>query len=171
MPVVNTLYAGRVADLNTQLREWNPRHRQAITQYIAEWAPEGIPDGHVLSERRMVPRNRGMFSRKGLYAVRVCVRPKQFTEDGGTERAIFSMFELDAAPAGAAAAAAVQPKLVESQSERFLVDCYMSYDIRGLSAEQPNAPVPEIPLKTSELNDVAFAFHIAVGCRLQYSQA
>jgi hypothetical protein len=82
------------------------------------------------------------------------------------------MFELDAAPAGAAAAAAaVQSKLVESQSERFLVDYYMSYDIRGLTAEQPNAPVPEIPLKTSELNDVAFAFDFAVGRRPQYSQA
>jgi hypothetical protein len=167
MPGVNTLYAGADADLSSQQRDWNRRHRKAMTQFIAECTPEGIPDGHSLTESRIVPRARGMFSRKGLCAVRVLVQPKQFSDDGCAERAIFSMFELAAGPAGAAGAVAAQPKLVESQSERFLVDYYISYDIRGLSAAQPNAPVPVIKLKTSELNDAAFAIDIAVGRRLQ----
>jgi hypothetical protein len=55
------------------------------------------------------------------------------------------------AAGGAAAAAAAAPSVVESQSKYFVVDGWFSYDVRGLSSADPNAPPPPKRLTTKEL--------------------
>jgi len=154
IPGVNTLYDD--VALSNERAAWNRSLVLALKQYIAEWAPDCLPKGHILVAGRIIPRGRLFVSRKGICAVRVPVLPRQFTDDGGAERAIFSMFSAEG---------------VESRDARFLVDFFISYDIRGLSAESPNAPVPAKPLSSSERNDIAFAVDFAVGRRLEVQQS
>jgi len=155
IPGVNALYDGG-ADLTASRAAWDQRLRSALHRYIVEWKPDCLPMGHKLTAGRMNARGRVLLSRKGICAVRVPVLPKPFTDDGGAELAIFSMFEAEG---------------VESKVDRFLVDFFISYDIRGLSAEAPNAPVPAKPLSSSELNDLSFAVDLAFGRRLEVQQA
>jgi hypothetical protein len=154
------------AELSPEHRDWNRRHRKAMSQYVREWLPDGIPLAHIFVPARIIPRARGMFSRKGICAVRVPVRPKEFTDDGGAERAIFSMFEPKSDDSAGADAVALSD-VVESRNDRFLVEYYFSYDIRGLTDADPNAAAPPKSLSSSELNDAAFAIDFAAGRRLQ----
>ena len=55
----------------------------------------------------------------------------------------------------------------ESPKDRFLVDFYFSYDIRGLTAAEPNAAVPAKRLTSKECGDSKYALDFAVGRRLK----
>ena len=163
----NTLHSAPKEDLNPTEKAWNRSLLRAMTSYITEWAPECLPKGHVMSWRRITPRGRLFCSRQHLCAVRVPALPAELTDDGGAERAIFSMFEADAVVPAGVAGPAPKRRQRESTKDRFIVDFFMSYDIRGLSADTPNAPAPADALSTAQVNDIKFAIDFAVGRRLE----
>jgi len=89
------------------------------------------------------------------------------TDDGGAERAIFSMFQADDVVPTSVAGPAPQRRQRESKADRFIVYFFMSYDIRLLSDPTPNALAPEDALSTVQVNDIKFATDLAVGRRLE----
>jgi hypothetical protein len=80
---------------------------------------EGEAEEGGVGTRRVKPSGHGVFSFKGVCAVLVPVRPQEFTDDVGAERAIISVFEekvvgpADAAGTGGAPAALL---IVESST-------------------------------------------------------
>jgi hypothetical protein len=151
---------------------FNRSLKTAMTDFInGDFAGDlGLPPEHIINHRRIVPRGRLFCSRKGICAVRVPVAPKELTDDGGAERAIFSMYDPAQAvddDAGGVAAPKKKVRPVESNVDRFLVDFLFNYDIRGLSEIEPNAAAPDAPLTTAQVNDMRFAVDLAVGRRLE----
>jgi hypothetical protein len=164
-PGTNTLYANSITHSDQPKKVWNRSLTTAMNDYITEWTPDSLPTGHILTDKRIVPRARVFLSRKGICAVRVPVMPNGMADDGGSELAIFSMFNSAAAPppGGVAAVAATDDTGKESSSDRFLVHFFFSYDIRGLSSINPNAPVPDKELSNAQVNDAEFAIDLAMG--------
>jgi hypothetical protein len=76
------------------------------------------------------------------------------------------MYDPAADEAGSVAAPK-KKKFVESKTDRFLVEFFISYDIRGLSKNEQNAPAPDTPLTTADVKDMKFAVDLAVGRKLE----
>jgi hypothetical protein len=137
-----------------------------------------LPRSHVFTNRRVYCRRAGFFSREGVCAVSVPAYPLGAAE---SEQfcAIFSMYEAAPAPAaaaagvaaagvaaaaaGVAAAAVPDPPPVESSTDRFFVQGWMSYDISGLTGDDANAVVGK-RLTVSEQNS-SRCVDLAVGRR------
>lgn len=142
-------------------RAWNASLRVALR----DLAHPAVPPGHVWHPGRAYPRRGGTFVRTGVTAVSVATLPAGCCENatGSPNSAIFSLFEEDegaASPVGADMA-----PVRESETERFIVDFWISYDVTGLSAENPNNP-PARQLSEKELNadhDDVKVIDIAVG--------
>jgi hypothetical protein len=163
----NTLFQHPAIGAET---DWNRALTKAMTAFIQRERPDDLPRHHRLDVKRMLARASGFFSRRGVCAVSVPVCPRQSADADERERqhkpehehAIFSVFE-PAPHAPGAAADAPDPPPIESETKRFMVDFWLSYDFRDLSEAAPNAPAPALRLKTAEWNDAANAVDLAVG--------
>ena len=141
-----------------------------MADFIRSQKPAELPRHHALDAKRMLARESGFFSRRGVCAVSVPVCPMKSADadERGRqhkpehEHAIFSVYE-PAPRAPDAAADAPDPPPIESETRLFIVDFWLSYDFRGLSVAVPNAPAPAVRLKTAEWNGAAFAVDLAVG--------
>jgi hypothetical protein len=113
-----------------------------------------LPTGHDVANSRIHPRNSCFVSRRGIVARSVPAYPGRCSETGIAEHAIFSVYEQPAEAAAGVAAAAAAPasQSVESADHRFIVDAWISYDVRGLSAASPNAPLPDEALTLAQMN-------------------
>jgi hypothetical protein len=132
-----------------------------------------LPKGHIVTQRRIFVRREGTFIREGLCDVTIRAGPQ--IRGSPAERAIFSRFAArEAPPAGVVAAggdagpdAPREAPDCESSTDRFVVDWWISYDIRDLSTENPNG-LEELPkLKSVQVNDAACAIDLAIGRKLQ----
>jgi hypothetical protein len=138
VPGVNTVYR---APTTAEQVAWNTRVRSSLR------ATGLVPAGHLLDQDRVYPRGSGFFSREGIAAVGVSVVPFACSDTGESQHAIFSKFEAAD---------------VESRTERFFVDAWFSYDITGLTVDDPNAPVGR-RLTVTEQNDAKYAVDLALG--------
>ena len=177
VPGVNTVYD---APRNQAEASWNGDLERAIRRSGA------VPPTHKVTRRRIYVRREATIIREGLCDVTVRATPQHvdISSADGAERAVFSLFEPradpqaqavvggGAAPGGVAAPAVVEPAEDEqpdheSATERVIVDWWISYDIRGLSPEQPN-PQQVLPmLSTAQMNDAEYAVDIAIGRKLR----
>jgi hypothetical protein len=165
VPGVNTVYE---APVNAEQLAWNTAIQQAVINSGV------VPKGHIVTHDRIFVRREGTFIREGLCDTTVRATPRIPQMCDATERAIFSLYDAGVgpeavAPAGGGVAAdpvVVQPN-VESTEDRFIVDWWISYDIRGLSPESPNAGHGLPKLTTAQVNDAAYAVDLAVGHNLQ----
>jgi hypothetical protein len=138
---------------------WNAGMRKALRACAQVLDHPRLPLNHICQGTRIYPRNSCFLCRRGICARSVPAYPEQCVRavaDTSSEHAIFSVYESVAvagggAAGGAAAAAAAAPSVVESQSKYFVVDGWFSYDVRGLSSADPNAPPPPKRLTTKEL--------------------
>jgi hypothetical protein len=150
--------------------DWNRKLSKAMADFIRREKPADLPSQHTLSAKRMLARASGLFSRRGVCAVSVPVCPKKSADADERvrqhkpehEHAVFSVYE-PAPRAPGAAADAPDPPPIESETKRFIVDFWLSYDIRDLSVATPNAPAPAVRLTTDEWNQAEFAVDLAVG--------
>ena len=159
VPGVNTLHANPVTAAEDA---WNKSLVRAIT------GSGVLPVGHFVNRARIYVRREATLIRNGLCdsTVRAFPKHEQLESADGAERAIYSLYAPRAAvpvAAGGVAVPAVVQADTESTTGRFIVDMWISYDIRGLSTERPNAPVPSAKLKPKELNDAVFAVDLAIG--------
>ena len=113
-----------------------------------------IPAHHEAHPGRVYPRRAGTFVREGIAAVSVVVSPSACADNGIESRSIFSAYKpAQHGPPGGVAAAphgGAPAEVVESTSELFLVDYWISYNTTGLTDMNPNAP-PSV-LTQAELN-------------------
>lgn len=132
---------------------WNADLQRAIM------ASGELPKGHI----------EGTFIREGLCDVTIRAGPQIC--GCPVERAIFSRFAVREAPSVVAAGADASPDGVgahcESLTDRFVVDWWISYDIRGLSTEHPNGLADLPKLTSAQVNDAACAIDLAIGRKLQ----
>jgi hypothetical protein len=165
IPGVNTIYAVPHTD---DAFAWNADMQRAIM------ASGELPKGHIVTQRRIFVRREGTFIREGQCDVTVRAGPQ--IGGGPAERAIFSRFAAREAPPVVAAGGDAGPDGVgappevqhcESMTDRFVVDWWISYDIRGLSTEHPNGSAELPKLTSAQVNDAACAIDLAIGRKLQ----
>jgi hypothetical protein len=128
-----------------------------------------VPAGHIMVPARVNPRRDVICIRQDICDIAVKAFHSSLTATAATESAIFSGFDAVAQPApGGVAAAAAAPVTVneESTKERFLVRSWISYDIRDLSADAPNALL-RARLTLQEQNDETMAVDLAIGHELK----
>jgi hypothetical protein len=140
-------------------------HNAQFTLALKDLQHPAIPEDHVAHPGRVYPRRAGTFVREGIAAVSVAVSPSACADNGIESRAIFSAYEpAQHGPPGVAAEqqGAPEPQVVESTSDLFLVDYWISYDTTGLTNANPNAQ-PSV-LTQAELNKKAdTVIDLAVG--------
>lgn len=137
---------------NPSETSWNA----ACTKALRELGHPDIPPLHKAHPDRWHPRRGGTFVRKGIVAVSVPALPAHCTENvaGTPICAIFSGFEAEPLPGGAAAGVAPAPAVDavrESSTMRFLIDYWVSYNATGLTDADANA-IPARRLTQKELN-------------------
>jgi hypothetical protein len=108
-----------------------------------------VPVQHSIAPSRMYWRRSALMSRKGICAVSVPAFPTGARDDEAVH-AMFSLFADDAGGGAAGGAAAGAPVPVESRTEFFFVEGWLSYDTSGLSDAVPNAPISGERLSLAE---------------------
>jgi hypothetical protein len=158
VPGVNTLFPAPRCPAEFA---WNADVDTAMRKCARLLENPRLPPNHCILSPRIIPRNACFVCRKGKVAHSVSAHPEQCVRDvkGATaEHAIFSVFEevgVAANAGGGAAAAAAAPavRVAESKTGRFIVDAWFSYDVRGLSSVNPNAPPPAKRPTAKELDE------------------